>query len=244
VGQRILIDMRKYSWKKEEVEAAVKDSVSYIEVLRKLDVNTSGNNIETLKRKIKEYDIDISHFTFHAKSMSTKKSVYEYLIDGSNIHTFKLKEKLIAEGLKENKCEVCGVSEWMGKPIVCQLHHINGNNRDNRIENLQMLCPNCHSQTENYCGQANKSKEQEKHYCEDCGRELKTKNSRYCLSCSSKRRGKITLEKEDFIEVLKRNEGNRLRASRELNVSETAIRKCCEKFGLPTKSKDLKNFLK
>lgn len=236
--------MKRYDWKKEDIEDAVRQSTSYMEVLRKLSINTSGNNGETLKRKIKEYGIDVSHFTFHAKSLTTKKSVYEYLAENSNIHTFKLKEKLLAEGLKENKCEICGTTEWMGKPISCQLHHINGNNRDNRLENLQMLCPNCHSQTDNYCGQANKSKDEEKHYCEDCGRELKTKNARYCLSCASKRRGKITLKKEEFIGVLKRNNGNRLQASRELGVSETAIRKCCKKFGLPTKTKDLKDFLK
>ena len=55
------------------------------------------------------------------------------------------------EGKKEQKCEKCGLTEWMGKPIVLQLDHINGDNRDNRIENLRLLCPNCHSQTETFC---------------------------------------------------------------------------------------------
>ncbi len=235
--------MAKYNWNKEAIEEAVKNSVSYRDTLRKLGVNLSGNNGETLKRKIKEYQIDISHFTFHSDSLCTKKDVNEYLVENSTIHTFKLKERLIKCGIKENKCEICGIDNWMGKPISCQLHHINGVNTDNRLENLQMLCPNCHSQTDNYCGQANKQ-EKEKHYCECCGRELKTKNARYCLSCSLKRRGKITLSKEEFIEVLKRHNGNRLQTSKELGVSETAVRKCCKKFGLPTKSDELKKFLK
>ena len=65
----------------------------------------------------------------------------------------KIKGKLIREGLKENKCEICGlINEWNGKPLVLQLHHINGNHTDNRLENLQILCPNCHSQTDTYCG--------------------------------------------------------------------------------------------
>ena len=52
--------------------------------------------------------------------------------------------------MKENKCEVCGITEWQGAPIICELHHINGDTTDNRIENLQILCPNCHSQTDNF----------------------------------------------------------------------------------------------
>jgi 5-methylcytosine-specific restriction endonuclease McrA len=61
-----------------------------------------------------------------------------------------LKRRLIAEGLKQHRCEECGISEWLGRPLSMELHHTNGDPHDNRIENLQLLCPNCHSQTENY----------------------------------------------------------------------------------------------
>lgn len=64
----------------------------------------------------------------------------------SSYNRTKLKERLFSEGIKECKCECCGISEWQGKPISLQLHHINGN----RLENLQILCPNCHSQTDNF----------------------------------------------------------------------------------------------
>ena len=53
--------------------------------------------------------------------------------------------------LKQYKCEICGISEWLGNPITLQFHHINGNPLDDRLENLQILCPNCHSQTDSYC---------------------------------------------------------------------------------------------
>ena len=63
-----------------------------------------------------------------------------------------LKHKLLREGIFQNTCSACGISEWMNLPIVCELDHINGNRYDHRLENLRILCPNCHSQTSTYCG--------------------------------------------------------------------------------------------
>jgi AcrR family transcriptional regulator len=63
-----------------------------------------------------------------------------------------LKLRLLAEGLKENVCERCGLSEWQGEPLNMQLHHVNGAGKDNRLENIVFLCPNCHSQTTNWGG--------------------------------------------------------------------------------------------
>jgi hypothetical protein len=65
-------------------------------------------------------------------------------------HNVKL--RLLGEGLKENRCEACGLEEWLGRPLSMALHHVNGDGRDNRLENLQLLCPNCHSQTDNFSG--------------------------------------------------------------------------------------------
>ncbi|MBP5455289.1 MAG: hypothetical protein J6Y37_02190 [Paludibacteraceae bacterium] len=220
--------MAKYDWSKDRVEQAVKNSFSYNDTLRNLEIKVSGNNGETLKRKIKIYGIDTSHFTFHSPYQAPAvKNVYEYLLKGKYVKTATLKEKLIAAGLKTNKCEKCGISSWQGEPIVCQLHHINGDNTDNRLENLQMLCPNCHSQTDNYCGQANK-KTNGPRYCKDCGRELKSSNSEYCLSCASRRRKKITLSDEEFSKILKECGYNKSETARRLGVSETAIRKKCK----------------
>ena len=66
--------------------------------------------------------------------------------------TLKLKKRLISENLIEKKCNCCGITNWMGKDITLQLDHINGINNDHRLENLQLLCPNCHSQTDTWCG--------------------------------------------------------------------------------------------
>jgi predicted transcriptional regulator len=69
-----------------------------------------------------------------------------------------LKRRLIKAGLKENRCEICGLTGWLGKPLSMELHHVNGDGTDNRLENLQVLCGNCHSQTDNWGGRGSRGK--------------------------------------------------------------------------------------
>ena len=76
----------------------------------------------------------------------------ELLVAGRWRSRGHLKARLLSEGLKENRCEACGITEWRGKPLNMELHHINGDGADNRLENLQFLCGNCHSQTDNWGG--------------------------------------------------------------------------------------------
>lgn len=63
---------------------------------------------------------------------------------------YTLKNFLIEEGLKENKCEICGIDEWLGQSLICQLHHKDGNRKNNHLSNLEMVCPNCHTQTDTW----------------------------------------------------------------------------------------------
>ena len=88
-----------------------------------------------------------------------RKYVLKDILSGkhSQYATGKLKKRLIAEGLKYNTCEECGISDWNGQELVMHLDHKDGNRYNHSLENLRMLCPNCHSQTDTYCGR-NKTK--------------------------------------------------------------------------------------
>jgi hypothetical protein len=79
-----------------------------------------------------------------------------YLVSGRRTNRTHLKQRLLAEGLKENTCERCGIESWLGEPLSMALHHINGDGLDNRLENLALLCPNCHAQTPNFSGRNRK----------------------------------------------------------------------------------------
>jgi 5-methylcytosine-specific restriction endonuclease McrA len=74
----------------------------------------------------------------------------DLLVAGRERSRSHVKLRLLSAGLKENRCEDCGISEWLEEPLSMTLHHVNGDGEDNRLENLRLLCPNCHSQTPNF----------------------------------------------------------------------------------------------
>ena len=152
--------MRNYT--KEWLSELCKESYSYAEVLRKAGRKQGGGTQATLRKKIEEFKIDISHFTgqgwkkqsnYSPQVYKEKYSLDEILIKNSPITQKVLREYVKRHNLLEYKCQTCGCDgNWQNGKISLEIDHINGNNSDDRIENLRYLCPNCHALTETYRG--------------------------------------------------------------------------------------------
>jgi len=140
----------------DDVIAAVKTSLSIRQVLDKLGVIAAGGNYSRLNKIIKNNNIDTSHFRRQGWSrgviLGPKVPIENYLINGSYIGSFRLRNKLLQAGIFEHKCYNCGLDEWLGKPIPLELEHIDGVRDNNILSNLTLLCPNCHAQTDTYRG--------------------------------------------------------------------------------------------
>ena len=133
---------------KELLEPIIKESLTWSQVCRKIGVKPATGSQSHVKKRAIEFGIDSSHFVGQAWNKGrtfVKKPIEEYLVKGKQVSSHRLKKRLIRVGLKEKKCEKCGLSMWHGKELPLELDHIDGDKMDNRIEKLQILCPNCHA---------------------------------------------------------------------------------------------------
>ena len=232
-----LID--KYS--KEELEQIVQSSFSLKEVIKKLGYSTtSGSNNKTVKERIKKYNIDISHFTSTQPIKRTESNVF--------VENSTASQKVLREWYKKGEytiyeCSICKLKPiWQGKELTLILDHINGQNNDNRLENLRWVCPNCNQQLDTTGGKNIKILAK-KYYCIDCGKEI-TKASKRCFECDLKYKT-IPIEEMPITRVELKN---LIRTTpfttiaMEYNVSDNAIQKWCDKLNLPRRKKDIVAF--
>lgn len=143
--------MPKAKWKNftdEQLKEIVAESTSFVEVQKKIGYSSkSGSVTEALKKVFAEKGIDYSHFKGHA--WNKKISRYEETLTDFGVQGWQsIKDRLFQE--REYRCECCGLTTWNGKEIKLQVHHIDGNHNNNTRSNLIILCPNCHSQTDNW----------------------------------------------------------------------------------------------
>lgn len=134
---------------KEILEPIVKDCFTMSDVLRKLGLQTRGSSFSYIKRIINMFEIDTSHFKGRGWSERTstpsKERMNEYLTNQTPIQSSRLKLLLFKANIFEEKCYTCGLTEWCGEKIPLELHHIDQNSTNNNINNLMIVCPNCHA---------------------------------------------------------------------------------------------------
>ena len=294
--------------------------------MRKCSLEPAGGNYRTLKDIIKKYEIDetklnenrsLSYSNVCKDNVLKRETTLQEVFNGNRkMQSYKLLRRLVREGYKKFVCEECGITEWNNKPLSFHLHHINGNHEDNRLENLAVLCPNCHSQTDNYTGKNIRIKPQKAikpslspgtenttrrkrskepvRLCKECGRSIFSFDNEICSKCKkakkekAKRRVNPNYNIEDIIykyennkqsfneiameyglsvsviindyktykgiksledgfidrESLKKKirEESFLKISKEIGVTDNAIRKWCVKFGLPSKKTEIKKY--
>lgn len=145
--------MRKYKWDPDSLLDTIKSSYSFREVMLKLGLIPAGGNYRHIQRIVKERNYSTEHFFGQGANRGIQhkggvkiKPLAEVLTTNSLIQSFKLKKRLFNSKLKDPQCEECG---WAKRSedgrIPLELDHINGIHSDNRLENLRILCPNCHS---------------------------------------------------------------------------------------------------
>lgn len=258
----------------ETLLKACSNSFSIAATLKSLElIETNNTNRRWLKYKILELNINIAHWTGqgHLKgkshNWSAKIPTNNILIENSTyLNTNSLKKRLIKESLLNDVCYVCNIKgEWCEKKLILQLDHINGIRSDNRIDNLRLLCPNCHSQTDTFCSKKRTADEQlyaskieelktarklqltpKPKQCL-CGKTM-SYNSKHCFQCevdyrktTEYRQNRIANQKTkinwptDTDLVKILKNNNFLSASKILGVSDNAIRKRLKRRNLLAK---------
>jgi hypothetical protein len=155
-----------------------------------------------------------------------KRSIYDYLKnDGPSIQSHILRLRLIKENIKKKKCENCNLENWLGNEIPLELHHIDGNRFNNELNNLQILCPNCHSLTPNNSGKSNKGRKT-KIILEISKEELEKKENIKKKNIHDRRFKRRTVERPPYEELKKEVWSHGFLATgRKYGVSDNAIRK-------------------
>lgn len=226
---------------KELLTEAIKKNLSWAGVCRSFGVQSATGTQTHLTRVAKRLELDTSHFTgqgWRKGRTFDKRPLSDYLVENSTAKSDDIKKRLIAEGVKEKKCEICGGIKWNNEEMPLELHHKNRNHWDNRLENLQILCPNCHAQETNHARVRKTAKRpvletgdtvgsnpiSGTKLCITCNKEISHKATE-CKSCAIRSRGTkiVWPPKQELLGMLAAS--NYLAVSKQLGVSDNAIRK-------------------
>lgn len=188
-----------------------------------LNKRPTNTNYKYIMDILNRYNISIDNVVYDKPKKRQKLDYKDIFKENSSLkNSSHLKDYIIKYNLKEEQCEECGITTWNNKKITLQVHHINGNNTDNRIENLKILCPNCHSQTENFCAKKIKKEKIKKE-------KIRKENTNIPL-------------KDELLENFK-EKGSFKQVGIFYNVSDNAVKKWFKKYNLPTSSPEIRKII-
>lgn len=220
----------KNTYNYDDVVEAVRISKTGADALRMLGRKTRGGSTTAFFRYLKRNHVDHSHFTWKGSRPAARKHWSEHLIQGMSKNASTLRRSMLEAGF-EHKCNKCGVGDiWENQKLVLQIEHKDGNHENNLKENLEFLCPNCHSQTETYG--VLKGFVQNK--CA-CGKAIQN-HSEKCVICHNKKLAlRLRLNSKcPPIDCLEKMiwEKPTTKIAEEFGVSDKAVEKWCKKYNI------------
>ena len=224
----------------EEVRELAQKCSSIKELARMLGYSQNAGSARIVITKYCDYyGISLEHFTGLAKDM-IKRAPDNVFIENSSASQATLRRWYEKGNYSEYKCSICGQEPiWNGRPLSLTLDHINGNNKDDRLENLRWVCPNCDRQLDTFCSKNIKT-QKAKNYCTQCGKEI-SMGAILCPECYGLSLRKVERPTADELQqILYENRGNFSKVGAIFSVSDNTIRKWCKSYNLPFHSADYK----
>jgi HNH endonuclease len=221
---------------------AIAASMNWSQALRKLGLRAAGGNHRVLKQWARAWQIPTGHFDPYAHVgphlRSQRIPLEDVLVEHSTYNRGSLKKRLFESGLKDRTCELCGQGEeWRGRRMSLILDHINGVHDDNRLENLQIVCPNCAATLSTHCARNRRAR-----ICPTCGIEFRRRSLRQqycCLRCWHDSEARKSIDPQPRYKVERPSYERLLADLRELSwvavgtkygVSDNAVRKWIRRY--------------